>query len=60
MQKIFIVRDHRDQDSVHDFMGFTGFIVSVCPNVVSTGSTAGKSGNWLVVADDGKKEDLLP
>ena len=60
MQKIFIVRDHRDQDDVHDFIGEKGKIISVTPNVVSTGSTAGRSGKWLVVADNGENENLLP
>jgi hypothetical protein len=55
MQKIFILSEYdSDCHQVEKFIGNTGIIVSVTPNVVSTGSTAGRSGKWLVVADDKK------
>lgn len=58
MQKIFILSEHDSGHQVEKFIGKTGIIMSVTPNVVSTGSTAGRSGKWLVVADDGKVQDV--
>jgi hypothetical protein len=66
MQKIFIVWDVRITENdegnfqrVNDFMGKTGFVVSVTEQQVSAGQTEnsdGFRGRWLVVADDGKGE----
>lgn len=66
MQKIFIVWDTRitepDEGNfqrVNDFMGNTGFVVSVSAQNVhgGTGDNSGFRGRWLVVADDGKGEN---
>ena len=72
MQKIFIVKEDKYEDDedgnfsrVNDFMGDTGFVVSVTPQYVARGGDAGggERGRWLVVADDGQGSDedkLLP
>jgi len=63
MQKIFIV--HSDSDPgiadkggytrVNEFMGETGFIISINPQKVASGDEDIR-GRWLVVADNGKGE----
>ena len=72
MQKIFIVKEDKYEDDedgnfsrVNDFMGDTGFVVSVTPQYVSRGGGTGgaERGRWLVVADDGQgsgEDKLLP
>ena len=65
MQKIFIVHsDYRSEDDgsydkVNDFIGETGFIVGVYPQEVAEGGEGTYlRGRWLVVADDGKKNEV--
>ncbi len=61
MQKLFIIRETGNEiERVESFIGETGKIISVTPNVVATSSSSRQSGRWLVVADDGKSENLLP
>ena len=64
MQKIFIITSELDDDPGHDgnsgnvniFMGEDGKIISVTPQ--SMGGDNENRGRWLVVADDGKGENI--
>lgn len=61
MQKLFIVKESCNGiDIIQDFIGVSGKIISVTANFVATSSSTRQSGRWLVVADDGKSENLLP
>jgi len=59
MQRLFIIKESGGEISqVENFIGKTGKIVSVTAQHVSTAVSSRAAGRWLVVADDGKGENL--